>query len=103
MTCKEVFLFGLDFTEAASAANWSGRTVQSYKAFALPETFEELQNIPLDKPYNFLMSLDKESIDKEITRLGVEALMFWELPKVKIALNELCQNWFFNKCGALIN
>ena len=102
MTCKEVFLFGLDFTEAPSATNWSGRTVQSYKAFALPETFEELQNIPLDKPYNFLMSLDKESIDKEITRLGVEALMFWELPKVEIALNELCQKWFFNECGALI-
>ena len=102
MTCKEVFLFGLDFTESPSATNWSGRTVQSYKAFPLPETFEELQHIPLDRPYNFLMSLDKESIDKEISRLGVEALMFWELPKVESALNELCQQWFFNDCGALI-
>ena len=46
------------------------------------------------------MSLDRTSIDKEIERLGVEALMFWELPKVEIALNELCQNWFFNDSGA---
>ena len=48
------------------------------------------------------MSLDKESIDKEISRRGVEALMFWELPKVESARNELCQQWFFNDCGALI-
>ena len=58
--------------------------IQNYPAFSLPETFEELQKISLDKPYNFLMSLDKESIDKEISRLGVEALMFWELPKVDV-------------------
>ena len=54
----------------------------------------------MDKVYNFLMSLDRTSIDKEIERLGVEALMFWELPKVENALNELCQNWFFNDNGA---
>ena len=34
-------------------------------------------------------------------RLGVEALMFWELPKVENALNDLCENCFFNDCGAL--
>ena len=45
--------------------------------------------------------MDKESINKEILTLGVEALMFWELPKVKSALNDLCQKWFFNYCGAL--
>ena len=48
------------------------------------------------------MPLDKDSIDMEISRLGVEALMFWELPKVENALNELCQQWFYNDCGALI-
>ena len=48
------------------------------------------------------MSLDKDSINKEISRLGVEALMFWELPKVKNALNEMCQKWFYNACGALL-
>ena len=47
------------------------------------------------------MSLDKESIDKEISKLGVEALIFWELPKVESALNDLCQQWSFNDCGAL--
>ena len=50
----------------------------------------------------FVTSLNKESIDKEISRLGVEALMFWELPKVESALNDLCQQWFYNDCGALI-
>ena len=48
------------------------------------------------------MSLDKDSINKEISRQGVEALMFWELPKVENALNEMCQKWFYNDCGALI-
>ena len=47
------------------------------------------------------MSLDKEVIYKEIERLGVEALMFWELPKVENALSELCQKWFFCDCAAL--
>ena len=100
MSCKEVFLFGLKFSEDTSAANWASRSMNSYPAIALPETFEELQKIPVDKVYNFLMSLDRVSIDKEIERLGVEALMFWELPKVENALNELCQNWFFNDNGA---
>ena len=26
--------------------------------------------------------------------------MFWELPKVDIAINDLCQKWFFNNSGA---
>ena len=34
------------------------------------------------------MSLAESSIDKEIQRLGMEALMCWELPKVETALNE---------------
>ena len=33
-------------------------------------------------------------------RLGVEAHMFWELPKVRDALNDLCKKWFFNDCKA---
>ena len=28
--------------------------------------------------------------------------MFWELPKVESVLNELCQQWFFYDCGALL-
>ena len=39
------------------------------------------------------MSMDTDSINKEIARLGVEALMFWELPKVDNALNDLCHSW----------
>ena len=74
--CNEVFLFGLKFTDAPSASNWTVRSVESYDATVLPKTFEELEQIPLDRPYNFLMSLDKNSIDKEIVRLGVEAHMF---------------------------
>ena len=78
MTCSQVFLFGLNFTDSPSAANWASRTIENYPALALPKTFEELQQVPLDKTYNFLMSLDRNSIDKEIQRLGMEALMFWE-------------------------
>ena len=46
------------------------------------------------------MPLDKTSIDKETARLGVEALMFWELPKVEEAQNVLCKKWFVNDCKA---
>ena len=46
------------------------------------------------------MSLDKNSIDKEISRLGIEALMFWELPKVDNALHSMCKRWFFSACKA---
>ena len=94
--CSEVHLFGLKFTESPSIAEWAGRSIENYAAFELPKTFEELQNIPLDKHYNFLMSMDRNSINKEIQLLGIEALMFWELPKVNEALNEICQKWFFN-------
>ena len=86
-----------------SIADWTGRSIDSYPAFELPKTFEELQNIPLDKHYNFLMSLDRNSINKEIQRLGFEALMFWELPKVNDALNEICQKWFFNYSATTIS
>ena len=44
--------------------------------------------------------MNKNSIDKEISNLGVEALMFWELPKVELALAILCRKWFFNACKA---
>ena len=86
MTCREIFLFGLNFTDSPSAANWAWRCIQNYPTIPLPETFEELLKVPLDRPCNFLMSLDKDSIDKEMSRQGVEALMFWELPKVENAL-----------------
>ena len=89
-------LYGLNFTDSTSAANWAGRSVENYATLTLPKIFEELQQIPLDRKYNFLMSFDKTSMDKEIQRLGVEALMFWELPKVETALNDMCQKWFFN-------
>jgi len=42
------------------------------------------------------MSLDKESIDKEVGILGIEAHMFWELPKVREMFNELCKRWFYS-------
>ena len=95
-----VFLFGLKFTEAPSASNWMERSIDNYESMMLPKTFKELEQIPLDQPYNFLMSLDRNSIDKEVVRLGVEAHMFWELPKVRDALNELCKKWFLNDCKA---
>ena len=94
MTCPEVFLFGLKFTDSNSASEWALRSIDNYTMLNLPETFEELQKVPLERSYNFLMSLDTESINKEIARLGVEALMFWELPKVENALNDLCHSWF---------
>ena len=47
------------------------------------------------------MSIDRTSINKEIQRLGAEALMFWKLPKVETALNEMCQKWFFSYTGTI--
>ena len=102
LTCREIFLFGLNFTDSSSATYWASRTIQNYPTIPLSATFEELLKVPMDKPYNFLMSLDKDSINKEISRLGVETLMFWELPKVENALHEMCQKWFYNDCGAVI-
>ena len=46
------------------------------------------------------MSLDRSSIDKQIDRLGVEAHMFWEIPEVSAAFNDICKKWFFNDCKA---
>ena len=54
----------------------------------------------MGKHYNFLLSLDRNSIDKEVVRIGVEGHMFWELPKVRDALNELCKKWSYNDCKA---
>ena len=70
MTCKIIFLCGPNFTASPSVANLASRSVKNYPAFSLPETFEELQKVQFDRPYNFLMSSRKESIDKEIGRLG---------------------------------
>ena len=74
--------------------------IENYDTLELPKTFEELDQISLDRPYNFLMSLDRSSIDKQIDRLGVEAHMFWGIPKVSAAFNDLCKKWFFNDCKA---
>ena len=93
-------MFGLKFTEAPSASNWTERSVDNWESIVLPKTFEELEQIPLGQHYNFRMSLDRNSIDKEVVRIGVEAHMFWELPKVRDALNDLCKKWFYNDCKA---
>ena len=100
--CKEVWLFGLKFTESPSASNWTEHSVNNREGIVLPQTFEELEQIPLNHKYNFLMSLNKESIDKEVVRIGVEAHMFWELPKVRDALNDLRKKWFYNDNKAYI-
>ena len=94
--CKEIHLFRLEFSESPSALNWTERSESNWKGVILPKTFEELEKIPLDKTYNFLMSLDKESIDKEVEISGIEAHMFWELPKVREMFNELCKKWFYS-------
>ena len=73
MSCREVFLFGIKFTDETSATNWASRSIDTYPTLALPETSEELQKNPVDKGYNFLMSLDKDSIDKAVENLGIEA------------------------------
>ena len=94
--CEEVFLFGLKSIDAPSASNWTERSVDNWEGIVLPKTFEELEQTPLNRTYNFLMSLDKESIDKEVEILGIEAHMFWELPKVREMFNELCKRWFYS-------
>ena len=55
-------MFGLKFTESTSASEWASRAIENYVTLRLPKTFEELKKIPLDKTYNFLMSLDRDSI-----------------------------------------
>ena len=84
-------LFGLEFTENASASNWGSRSVENLKTHILPKSFKELQKVLLNKTCNFLMALDESSIDKEISSLGVEAFMFWELPKNDLVLNNMRQ------------
>ena len=91
--CKEVYVFGLKYRDSSSSANWAIRSVEIYVPTVLPGKFDELIKVPLDIPYNFIMSLDKDSNDKEIERLGVEVRMFWELLKVENALTDLCQKW----------
>ena len=48
-----VLLFGLKVTEAPSASNWMERSIDNYESMMLPKTFKELEQIPLDQPYNF--------------------------------------------------
>ena len=42
MTCREIFLFGLNFTDSPSAANWASRSIQNYPTIPLPKTFAEI-------------------------------------------------------------
>ena len=88
---KQVYLFGLKFTESPRASNWTNRSIETYDTLVLPATFEELEKILLDRSYNLLMSLDKNSIDNEIGMLGVEAHMFWEKPEVRATFNDICR------------
>ena len=96
ISCKKIFLFGLEFTESPSALNWTERSVNSWKGPVMPKTFDELDKIPLERSYNFLMSLDKDSIDKEVSILGVEAHMFWEQETVRNNFNAFCKKWFYS-------
>ena len=45
------------------------------------------------------MLFDNNQFHKEISRLGSEALMFWELPKVDNALHSMCKRCFFCDCN----
>ena len=53
MTCPEVFLFGLKFTDSNSASEWALRSIDNYAMLNLPETFEELQNGTFGKKLQF--------------------------------------------------
>ena len=64
---KEINLFGLVFTESASAHNWASRTVENFKTCVAPQKFDELLQVPFDRIYNFLMSMDKKSNHKLLT------------------------------------
>ena len=39
--CREVFVFGLQFTESSTASNCTARTVENYATVRLPETLPE--------------------------------------------------------------
>ena len=64
MTCKELFLFELNFTDSPSVANWASRSVKDYPAVSLPETFEELQKVPLDRSYNFHVLRQRSNLQR---------------------------------------
>jgi len=49
------------------------------------------------------MSLDKESIDKEVSILGIEAHMFWEQKTVKNDFDAFCRKWFFGDHKAYLH
>ena len=49
ITCREVFLFGLKYTDSSSAAEWTSRSVENCATLALLDTFEELKKVPLDR------------------------------------------------------
>ena len=40
--------------------------------------------------------MDKDSIDKEVSILGIEAHMFWEQETVRNDFNTFCKKWFFS-------
>ena len=68
--------------------------MENFKIIVLPKSFEEVQKVPLNKPYNFLTSLDKNSIDKEISILGIEAEMVFNEANTKKPSNEANTKWF---------
>ena len=45
MQCKEVFLFGLKYSESTSASEWAMQSIENYMTLSLPETFKELQKL----------------------------------------------------------
>ena len=49
--CKEIHLFGLDFSESPSALNWTEHSESKWVGVTLPKTSEELEKIPLDKTF----------------------------------------------------
>ena len=46
--CKEIHLFRLELTESPSALNWTERSVSNWRGVVIPETFEEVESIPLE-------------------------------------------------------
>ena len=39
MTCQEMYLFGLKYTDTNSASEWASRSVENYTTLALPGTY----------------------------------------------------------------
>ena len=46
---KQIYLFGLKFTESPSASNRTNRSIETYDTLVLPTTFEELRLICFGK------------------------------------------------------